>query len=115
MSIKSYINICNFYVHDTDHFIIRLYDVTRGGNLETLVKILGLKKSLLTSAPILYPLERTENFCFSRFLRGYKMGTLARNGLIQPCQKLTLLLDRTHHSFYEHEKSLFIKLETALY
>ena len=36
---------------------------------------------------------------------GYKMVTLARNGFIQPLQILTLLLDPTHHSFYEHEKS----------
>ena len=33
------------------------------------------------------------------------MGALAKNGLIQPCQKLTLLLDPTHHLFYEHEKA----------
>ena len=32
--------------------------------------------------PILYPLKTTENLYFSGIFRGYKMGTLAWNGLI---------------------------------
>ena len=34
------------------------------------------------NAPILYPLKTSENLWFSGVFRGYKMGTLARNGLI---------------------------------
>ena len=36
----------------------------------------------LAYVPILYPLETPENLWFSGVFRGYKMGTLARNGLI---------------------------------
>ena len=36
----------------------------------------------LSNIPILYPLKKTENQSFSDIFRGYKMGTLARNGLI---------------------------------
>ena len=35
----------------------------------------------LANVPILYPLRTPENFWFSGVFRGYKMGTLARNGL----------------------------------
>ena len=33
------------------------------------------------NVPILYPLKTPENLCFSGIFRGYKMGTLTRNGL----------------------------------
>ena len=36
----------------------------------------------LANVPILYPLKTPENLDFSGVFRGYKMGTLARNGLI---------------------------------
>ena len=35
----------------------------------------------LANVPILYPLKTPENQRFSGVFRGYKMGTLARNGL----------------------------------
>ena len=31
--------------------------------------------------PVLYPMETPGTLCFSGVFRGYKMGTLARNGL----------------------------------
>ena len=37
----------------------------------------------LANVPILYPLETPENLWFSGVFRGYKMETLAKNGLIQ--------------------------------
>ena len=37
----------------------------------------------LANAPILYPLKTPENERFSDVFRGYKLGTLATNGLIQ--------------------------------
>ena len=37
---------------------------------------------VLVDVPILYPLKSSENFRFSDVFRGYKMGPLARNGLI---------------------------------
>ena len=37
----------------------------------------------LANAPILYPLKTPENERFSDVFRGYKLGTLAANGLIQ--------------------------------
>ena len=37
----------------------------------------------LANAPILYPLKTAENFWFSGVFRGYKMETLARNGLME--------------------------------
>ena len=37
----------------------------------------------LANAPILYPLKTPENQRFSDVFRGYKLGTLATNGLIQ--------------------------------
>ena len=37
----------------------------------------------LANVPILYPLKTPENQRFSGVFRGYKMGTLARNGLMQ--------------------------------
>ena len=36
----------------------------------------------LAYVPILYPLETPENLWFSGVFKGYKMGTLAKNGLI---------------------------------
>ena len=36
----------------------------------------------LPNIPILYPLKIPENVRFSGVFRGYKMGKLARNGLI---------------------------------
>ena len=36
----------------------------------------------LANVPILYPLKAPENQRFSGVFRGYKIGTLARNGLI---------------------------------
>ena len=41
----------------------------------------------LASVPILYPLKTPENLWFSGVFRGYKMGTLARNGLKMPTLK----------------------------
>ena len=38
--------------------------------------------SFLTNVPILYRLKTPENQRFSGVFRGYKMGTLARNGLM---------------------------------
>ena len=35
-----------------------------------------------TNVPILYPLKTPENQRLSRVFRGYKIGTLAKNGLI---------------------------------
>ena len=35
----------------------------------------------LVNVPILYPLKTPENLWFSGVFRGYKMGTLERNGL----------------------------------
>ena len=40
----------------------------------------------LINAPILYPLKTPENQRFSDVFRGYKIGTLARNGLIIKAQ-----------------------------
>ena len=36
----------------------------------------------LANFPILYPLKTPENLCFSGVFRGYKMGTLAGDGLM---------------------------------
>ena len=36
----------------------------------------------LANVPILYPLKTSENLWFSGVFRGYKIGTLARNGLM---------------------------------
>ena len=44
----------------------------------------------LTNAPILYPLKTPENLWFSDAFRGYKMGTLARNGLMTELNKLLI-------------------------
>ena len=44
---------------------------------------LNLINPFLTNVPILYPLKTPENQRFSIVFRGYKMGTLARNGLIE--------------------------------
>ena len=41
-----------------------------------------LPKPFLTDASILYPLKTSENLWFSGVFRGYKMGTLVKNGLI---------------------------------
>ena len=35
----------------------------------------------LANVPVLYPLKALENLWFFGVFRGYKMGTLARNGL----------------------------------
>ena len=43
-----------------------------------------LLSSFLANDPILYPLKTPENLWFSGVFRGYKMGTLARNGLSIP-------------------------------
>ena len=44
----------------------------------------------LANVPILYPLKTPENQRFSGVFRGYKIGTLARNGLMQGKKKLNL-------------------------
>ena len=44
----------------------------------------------LANVPILYPLKTPENQRFSGVFRGYKMGKLARNGLMQSKKKLNL-------------------------
>ena len=44
--------------------------------------IINLIKPFLATVPILYPLKIPEAFSFPGVFRGYKMGTLARNGLI---------------------------------
>ena len=41
----------------------------------------GIINSFLANIPILYPLKTPENLWFSGVFWGYKMGTLARNGL----------------------------------
>ena len=41
----------------------------------------------LANVPILYPQKIQEKLCFSGISRRYKMGTLARNGLIYLFQK----------------------------
>ena len=41
--------------------------------------------AFLAIAPILYPLKTPENLWFSDVFRWYKMGTLAKNGLINSC------------------------------
>ena len=38
--------------------------------------------TFLANVPVLYPLKTPENLCFPGIFREYKMGTLARNGLI---------------------------------
>ena len=43
---------------------------------------IALLNSFLANVPILYPLKTSENQRFSGGFRRYKMGTLARNGLI---------------------------------
>ena len=37
----------------------------------------------LANVPTLYPLKTPENLCFLGVFRGYKMGTLGRNGLME--------------------------------
>ena len=52
----------------------------------------------LVNVPILYPLKTIENQNFSGFFKGYKIGTLARNGL-----------KKTEHSYFpisDNEKKL---------
>ena len=49
-----------------------------------LLKLRASNKSInlfLANVPILYPVKTPENFWFSGVFMGYKMGTLARNGL----------------------------------
>ena len=58
--------------------------------------------SFLPSVPNLYPLKTPENFWFlnlwfSDIFRGYKMGTLARNGFASRCSK------RIHANFWDFE------------
>ena len=50
-------------------------------NSEFFSKVIFLHP-FLANVPTLYPLKTPENQRFSGVLRGYKMGTLARNGLI---------------------------------
>ena len=49
----------------------------------------------LANVPILYPLKTPENQKFSGVFMGYKMGTLAKNGLI--FYKPTNLVDHFHN------------------
>ena len=46
----------------------------------------------LNNVPILYPLKTPENQRFSGVFRGYKMGTLARNGLTNCTSNLLLVI-----------------------
>ena len=69
MSIKSYDNICSFYVHNADLFVFKLYYVIRGEEPWIFGKNVTVNP-LLTNVPILHPLERAENLCFSQFLKG---------------------------------------------
>ena len=59
-------------------------DTLRGriyGNLW--LKVTCLIKPISSHVLILYPLKTPENLLFSNVCRRYKMGTLARNGLIE--------------------------------
>ena len=47
----------------------------------------------LANVPVLYPLKTLENLWFFGVFRGYKMGTLARNGL-SFTKLLTLFLSK---------------------
>ena len=44
------------------------------------LKFICKDNPFLANVPILYPLKTPENLWFSSVFRGYKMGTLARNG-----------------------------------
>ena len=58
----------------------------------SLINILPLAfNPLLVNFPILYPLKTPENQMFSGVFRGYKAGTLARNGLIYLRNKKEIL------------------------
>ena len=51
--------------------------------------------SFLSSIPILYPRKTPENIWFSSVFRGYKMATLAKNGLMKlHFSYLTFLIER---------------------
>ena len=52
------------------------------GEIHLFVYTMILVNPFLANVPILYPLKTPENQRFSDVFRGYKMGTLARNGLI---------------------------------
>ena len=53
--------------------------------LASLVKHPHVLSQFLANVPILYPLEILENLWFCGIFRGYKMETLARNGLTNTC------------------------------
>ena len=55
--------------------------------------IINYIKPFITSGLILYPpLKTTENQRFFGVSRGYKIGTLVRNGLNQHCEKIQIIL-----------------------
>ena len=61
-----------------------------------------------TNVPLLYPLKTSENLRFSDVFRGYRSGTLVKNGL-------RLLHDDHAHSFQDilettNEKTIHIKI-----
>ena len=43
--------------------------------------LVSMVNPFLANIPILYPLKTSESLWFCGFFKGYKMGTLARNGL----------------------------------
>ena len=53
----------------------------------------GAVKPLLVNVPIFYPLERSENLCFSGVFRGYKIGTSVRNGVTAFCTHFSSFFD----------------------
>ena len=49
--------------------------------IDTQIRNSRFNTPFLANVPILYPLKISENLCFCGVFRGYKMGTLTRNGL----------------------------------
>ena len=61
------------------------YELRFDSHVKSLVKKFWPKEGLnpfLANVPILYPLKTPKNLWFCGVFRGYKMGTLARNGLM---------------------------------
>ena len=55
-------------------------------------RLITVVNTFLANAPILYSLKTPKNFWFSGVFRGYKMGTLARNGLTGGCTLIPVQL-----------------------
>ena len=53
----------------------------QASEMELFGRIVSSINPFLAKVPILYPLKTPENLWFSGVFRGYKIGTLARNGL----------------------------------